>query len=109
MPYTSHGTCGLLGDDNRAVALTRVVGKVVLVVLLRREELLKFGHFRDDRVPVQLLRRDFVNHLLGNRLLFRAVVEDGGAILRSRIRALSVERCRVMRCEEQRAEYRRRK
>ena len=70
------------------------------MIILRRVELRERHDLRDDgRVP-DVRAVEFGDDGFGGLALFGRVVEDGGAILRANVRALPVERRRVVDCEE---------
>ena len=56
-------------DNGGAIGLIGVIGKVFLVVILGRPELIKGGHLGDDLSIVYALLRDLVDDLEGGLFL----------------------------------------
>ncbi len=42
-------------DDRRAIRLVRIFLEIILVIILRRIKVCKFGNFRDDRFAENVL------------------------------------------------------
>src|SRR5205085_5640715 len=87
-------------DDGAAVWLRGILLEVVLMVVLGRVESVErrdLGH--DGRVPY-MRAVHLGDDLLGRLALLGAVVEDGRAILRANVRALTVQGRRVVYGEE---------
>ena len=88
---------GYLGSDHsHAVGLVRIIGKVLLVIILGHVELIELHDLGDDGFAPNVLVVQLFNELLSLSLLFVIVIENRRAILSAHIRALTVERGRVM-------------
>src|SRR5262245_45505933 len=85
-------------DHERAVALVRVALEVVLVVVLGAPVVVHRLQFGDDTTFE--FGVDLVDHRLRDRTLRVVVVVDAGAVLRSNVVALSVQRGRIVDREE---------
>ncbi len=79
-------------DDELAIALPRVVIKVVLMVLFGRVKVLERGDFRHDGPRKDLRGVELLLVLFGGLSLLIGVIKDGRAVLRAHIVALLIER-----------------
>src|SRR5690606_22572869 len=90
----------LRGDHYLAIALPRISDVVVVVVFLRWiERPLRFDG-RNDRIRVDPVPLELCDHRLRNRPLLGRVREDGRAVLRSHVRALTIRGGRIVGAEE---------
>jgi len=87
-------------DDHLAVGLRGVTPEIVAVVVLSRVERGERRDLRDNRSVPHAGRGQVADDLLGDGLLLLAVVEDGGAVLRADVRALAIQRRRVVHAEK---------
>lgn len=92
-----------LGWDDLAVGVgTALQVPVVLMVVLRRPEVLQLADLRHDWVRVQLLLFDLVTHLVSLLLLLLVGVEDRRLVLSAHVVALPIERSRIVHIEKYR-------
>lgn len=89
-------------DDRHAVGLMGIIGKIFLMVIFRHVELRERRDLGDDGIRPQTRLGQFADDRLGVRALRFVVEEDCRAVLRPHVRALTVERGRVMDGEEDR-------
>jgi hypothetical protein len=82
------------GDDHLAVGRARMVVKILLVIILRLVKFCERHDLSDDQVLEVLLR--FGLGFLGHQLLHFVAIKDDGAIGRAHVRALAVQRGRVV-------------
>src|SRR5437870_3648848 len=87
-------------DHSHAVALFRVAGEELLVIVLGHVEWPGGDDLGDDGVIEDLVLREGGDHILGDRLLGRRVVEDRRPVLGADVMALAVERGGVVDGEE---------
>ncbi len=85
-----------------AVGLERIVREIFLVIIFGQVELVERGHLGHDGVVPNACCADLLDDLLGDLLLLLIVIEDGRAVLRAHVRALAVERGRVVDGKEDR-------
>src|SRR3989475_6769484 len=90
----------LRADHGHAVALLRVLGEVLLMIVLGDVEGPGGDDLGDDGVIEDLVLREGSDHVLGDRLLVRRVVEDRRPVLRADVMTLAVERGRIVDREE---------
>src|SRR5438876_4758436 len=79
-------------DHSHAVALLRVAGEELLVIVLGDVEGPGGDDLGDDGVIEDLALREGGDHILGDRLLLRRVVEDYRPVLGDDVMALAVAR-----------------
>ena len=90
-----------LGADHKcAVPGVRMVGKVILVVGLRRAVVRERRHFGGDGGAEHFVLRHLANHGVGHFAMLGPIVVDAAAVLRSHIVALAVQGGRVVGVEE---------
>src|SRR4051794_28452838 len=83
--------CHFGRDHDLAVRLPLVTPEILLMVVLGTIEGARRRYLRNDRVVPDTRLLQFGDHLLGDALLLRRVVEDHRAVLRSYVRALTVQ------------------
>src|SRR5690606_27493164 len=79
-------------DDEVAVRLIRVATEILLVIVLGHPEVRCRRDFRDDRIGPHLGLAEPFDDLLGDFFLLFRVMKDHGAVLRTDVVALAVER-----------------
>lgn len=86
---------------SRTLITTRVILQIQLMILLRIPPLARGQDLRRDGPAAPPLLLHLLRHLLGRLLLLLVVVEDGAAVLRPAVGALSVLGCRVVHLVEE--------
>lgn len=68
--------CDLRGYNGRAVRLVGIVDEILLMIVFRRPELLKWDDLGNDRVRVDRRRVDLADDILGRLSLGFRMIKD---------------------------------
>jgi hypothetical protein len=82
--------CHLRRNHSLTIRLELVVSEVFLMIIFGDVKLIDGGHFGNNGAAPDSLSDQLADEILGDFLLLRGVIKNGGALLRANIPALTV-------------------